>query len=539
MTTLSRRTLLKLVGGAAALAASARYGDRHAAYARILERATLTPSAGCSPATLGQVEHIVMFMHENRSFDHYFGTFHGVEGFGDGSAPVFRQRTPGSPGFVLPYHIDNDAHPRISDISHGWDPQHFCWDSGAMDAFASTHVNVDGSPGVITMGYYERADLAFYYALADAFTICDRYHCSVIGPTDPNHLYWLSATLDPAGQHGGPLLETCAGAAFDQFTWTTMPEVLQPAGISWKFYGTQTFQPFGFTTDFVAYNQRGVFQDQGVLPTFEDFLRDAATGNLPQVSWVLGSFSRSEHPSSSSDEGEMEVAKALAALTAIPEKWAQTVLFMTFDENGGYFDHVSPRTPPPGTEGEFIPDDTPIPPFSGCNQTPSTIAQPIGLGMRVPMLVISPFSRANSQGGFVCSDVFDHTSMLRFIESRFALTGIRVPNLTAWRRSVTGDMTSAFNFAGPVNPSVPCLPTPPVPSPCDTACQEVGPPSPQVPPQQEPGSAQRPSGCVGPTGPPVPSEALREKRAGRDRSGPCRPREHGGPSVLDAPHRPR
>jgi len=275
------------VGGAAALPASARYGDRHAAYARILDRA-MVPSAGCSPATLGQVAHIVMFMHENRSFDHYFGTFHGVEGFGDGSAPVLRQRVPGSPGFVLPYHIDNNAHPRIFDIGHSWDPQHLSWNGGSMDAFAGTHLNADGPPGVITMGYYERADLAFYYALADAFTVCDHYHCSMIGPTDPNHLYWLSATLDPTGQHGGPLLETCAGAAFNQFTWTTMPEVLQEAGISWKLYGTQTFHPFGFTTDFVAYNQPGAFQDQGVLPSFEDFLKDAATGNLPQVSWVLG-----------------------------------------------------------------------------------------------------------------------------------------------------------------------------------------------------------------------------------------------------------
>ena len=493
MTTLSRRTVLKLVGGVAALAATARYGDRSAAFARVLERATLTPSARCRPTTLGQVEHIVMFMHENRSFDHYFGTFHGVQGFGNGSAPVFQQATPGG-GFVLPYHIDNDAHPQISDINHEWDPQHFCWDGGAMDSFVSTHLSVDGPPGVITMGYYERADLPLYYALADAFTICDRHHCSVIGPTDPNHLYWLSATLDPTGQHGGPLLATCAGAATGQFTWPTMPEVLQQAGISWKFYGTESFHPFGFTTDFVNY-QSGTLHELGVGPTFENFIHDAATGNLPQVSWVLGSFANSEHPSASSDAGQTELAEVLAALTAIPEQWAHTVLFMTFDENGGYFDHVAPPTPPPGTVGEFIPAGTPIPMFGDCNAQPSTVDQPIGLGMRVPMLVVSPFSRANSRGGFVCSDVFDHTSMLRFIETRFASTGIRVPNLTAWRRSVTGDMTSVFNFAAPPDASVPILPLPPAPGPCDAACRDVRPPSPQIPPQQEPGASQRPSGC--------------------------------------------
>jgi phospholipase C len=439
-----------------------------------------------------------MFMHENRSFDHYFGTFHGVEGFGDGSAPVFRQPT--GNGFVLPYRIDNSQHPQIFDITHDWDPQHQSWDGGKMDQFAATHIAADGhnGAGVITMGYYERQDLPFHYAIADAFTICDHYHCSMIGPTDPNHLYWLSATIDPAGQHGGPLLETCGQTAPQgAFTWPTMPEALQAHAIPWKFYGTSDFSPFGFTQDFAAFNQPGVFEQQGVVPTFQDFLNEAAAGTLPLVSWVLGSFNpNSEHPSFPSDSGESELATALAHLTANPEAWAKTALFFTFDENGGYFDHVPPPTPPPGTAGEFIPAGTLIPNFNGCNKPPVLIDQPIGLGMRVPMMVISPFSRANSRGGFVCSDVFDHTSMLRFIETRFANTGLRVPNLTDWRRGVTGDMTSAFNFAAAKDTSVPFLPLPPTPTQCDDACQEVRPPSPQVPPQQEPGSPQRPSGCT-------------------------------------------
>ncbi len=134
------------------------------------------------------------------------------------------------------------------------------------------------------------------------------------------------------------------------------------------------------------------------------------------------------------------------ALLAHPDVWRKTALFVTWDENGGFFDHVAPPTPPPGTKDEFLTVAN-LPAAAG------GIRGPIGLGFRVPMLVVSPFSR----GGLVCSDVFDHTSTLRFLETRF---GVRVPNLSRWRRKTTGDLTSAFNFAARPNANRPALPRP-------------------------------------------------------------------------------
>src|SRR5205085_9983779 len=125
-------------------------------------------------------------------------------------------------------------------------------------------------------------------------------------------------------------------------------------------------------------------------------------------------------------------ADVLNTLVSNPSLWAKTALFITYDENGGFFDHVPPPTPATGTAGEYL-TVSPLPSDAG------GVTGPIGLGFRVPTLVVSPFSR----GGYVSSGVFDHTSLLRFIETRF---GAEVPNLSAWRRSVTGDLTRAFNF---------------------------------------------------------------------------------------------
>jgi len=168
---------------------------------------------------------------------------------------------------------------------------------------------------------------------------------------------------------------------------------------------------------------------------------------LPQVSWLIGSVVTSDHPPSPSVFGENIVSLLVTALMASP-LWAKTLFILTYDENGGFFDHVPPTTAPAGTPGEFVtapavPDPTVVgsPPISG----------PIGMGFRVPALLISPFSR----GGFVSSDLFDHTSVLRFLEARF---GAEVPNLSAWRRSTVGDLTGALNFKK-VDTSIPNLPS--------------------------------------------------------------------------------
>jgi phospholipase C len=404
---------------------------------------------------LRDIEHIVILMQENRSFDHYFGCFPGARGFDDPrERSAFTQ--PGFPqagfgGYLQPFHLATGGQPHCtSDITHDWGPQHRSWNGGAMNRFVTEHLAADGdAAGPVTMGYHTRQDLAFYYALADAFTLCDSYHCSVMGPTDPNRLYSMSATLDPGGKAGGPLLETLAATRPQyrgRFTWTTMPEQLSARGIDWKVYTS----PNGGALDsvlpyFRRFQSRGPLRNRGLKPTYPgDFRRDVHRGALPAVSWLLPALIKSEHPGfSSAKVGESVAREVLATLTANPKLWAKTALLITWDENGGFFDHVAPPAPPPGTFGEYVT----VPTLPAAAQG---IRGPIGLGFRVPLLVVSPFSR----GGYVCSDLFDHTSMLRLLERRF---GAEVPNLSRWRRGATGDLTTAFSFGRP-NRSVPRLP---------------------------------------------------------------------------------
>ena len=498
---ITRRELLKLAtaAGAGELAAALLHGC-----GGLSSSPTPLPS-GCSKLT--DIEHVVIFIQENRSFDHYFGSYRGVRGFADASA-AFQQPYPGNTadppaGVLLPFHLDMSKTNAACthDISHDWVPQHQSWNNGAMDGFVTSRLAINSNDAVLAMGYYTRADLPFYYAVADAFTLCDNYFCSVMGPSDPNRIYTVAASIDPAGQNGGPLLQTLSSnrsSFFGKLSYTTMPEQLQARGISWKVYSSPDQSLNGALADNVLsyfnnfQDSTSVLNKNAFGPQFPvDFLADVAAGNLPQVSWVLGSILTSDHPPAPSLFGENILSTMIGALTANSSLWAKTVLFATYDENGGFFDHVAPVTAPPGTAGEYVtaaavPDPTVV-------GNPA-IGGPIGLGFRVPMLVISPFSR----GGFVSSDLFDHTSILRFLETRF---GAEVPNLTAWRRATVGDLTSAFSFAK-YDASVPALPAtlpaiPDVLSQClaslvGTAAYPL--PNPQAMPAQESGMAVRPSG---------------------------------------------
>ena len=186
---------------------------------------------------------------------------------------------------------------------------------------------------------------------------------------------------------------------------------------------------------------------RGIAPIYpNDFQADVAGNTLPAVSWVVPSLLHCEHPALPAAFGALGIVQLLDILTSNPAVWEKTALIISYDENGGFFDHVTPPTPPPGTPGEFltVPLDR-VPAAGG-------ITGPIGLGYRVPCMVISPYSR----GGLVASQTFDHTSQLRLLETRF---GVDVPNLTAWRRGITGDMTSTFDFSA-FDPSRPALGTP-------------------------------------------------------------------------------
>jgi phospholipase C len=470
-------------------------------------------------AQVTDIEHVIILMQENRSFDHYFGTYPSVRGFSDRYAlpGVFEQDDPANAsapplGRLLPFHLDSAAGGECtSDITHAWGAQHQAWNRGAMNQWGEAHA---GDSDRTYMAYYERSDLPFYYAVADAFTLCDAYHCSVMGSTSSNRLYALTGMLDPEGLYGGPVLSTIAATSAAQGIfdpgWVTYPELLTKAGISWKYYADPSSddeeEPLVLFKQYYPENS-GVdrvlaaeLAANAFVPQFpSDFVRDVAAGTLPSVSWVNASALQDDHPPDAPDDGQFALAVALDALFANPSVWAKTALFYTFDENGGFFDHVPPPTAPPGTPGEYVKGDP---------------ADPIGLGFRVPLLVISPFSR----GGFVCradprrpdhAHTFDHTSLLRFLETRF---GVPVPNLSAWRRANTGDLTEAFNFARP-DFSIPSLP---LALPDDPAqhpeCIQQAPyptPSTQSMPSQEPGFRPSPSGPV--RSRPVPG--TRDRRA--------------------------
>jgi phospholipase C len=504
MKTFTRRQLLKL-GAATGIAELAFSGLQGCGGSTGAPSIPSVPS-GCSQ--ISDIEHVVILIQENRSFDHYFGSYRGVRGFADPSM-AFRQPDPAnttnSPiGTLLPFHLDTSTTNAACthDISHDWLPQHQSWNSGAMDGFVSSRLAINSNDAVLSMGYYTRADLPYYYGLADAFTICDNYFCSVIGPTDPNRLYTMAASLDPDGKNGGPILQTIVtnrSANYGRLTYTTMPEQLQARGISWKVYSSPDETILGgiLSDNVLSYFKN--FQDSASPlhqhafgPQFPvDFLADIASGNLPQVSWLIGSVLTSDHPPAPSSFGEDILSLIVGALSANTSQWAKTVLFVTFDENGGFFDHVAPVTAPPGTPGEYV--TAPAVPDPTVVGSPA-VTWPIGLGFRVPMLIVSPFSR----GGFVSSDLFDHTSVLRFLETLF---GAEVPNLSAWRRATVGDLTSAFNFKQP-DPSIPNLPstvtaTPQVIQECAANLAGTTPynvPTTQSLPIQESGSAPKPSG---------------------------------------------
>jgi phospholipase C len=423
--------------------------------------------SGCSsnkkPSTLknsvNKIDHVLIVMQENRSFDHYFGTLRGVNGFQNAIEhnekvlyQDFTANTMSKPyGKLLPFHLNTLTQPVacISDINHSWGPQHKYWNGGRLDGFGPEHLIVDGADaGRNTMGYYERDDLEFHYFLADEFTICDAYHCSVLGPTHPNRVMSISGTLDPDGTKGGPVLSTRIDIGYEaSASWTTMPERLQANGISWKFYETrgQAYQPGTSLGAITSDNPLLYFKQfldssselyhNAFTPSWpDDFINDVQSNNLPQVSWINLPDVNQEHPPASPLAGAQEIEKLLSILLSNSKIWRKTALFITYDENGGFFDHVVPPTAPKGTPGEYI--KSPLPAAA------QSIDGPIGLGFRVPTFVISPYSR----GGWVCGQTFDHTSTLRFLETRF---GVEVPNLSEWRREVTGDLTSAFDFNSP------------------------------------------------------------------------------------------
>jgi len=466
MTDPSRRRFLRLAGGAGLA------GTTLAALPAVIRTALATEPARVT-GTLADVRHVVILMQENRSFDHYFGTLRGVRGFGDGKAwrqpngrAVFEQSGLDQGQTVLPFHLDTvrtgAAH--MHDLDHSWKGAHADWKH--YDRWVHKK-----SP--LTMGYFTRQDIPFYHALADAFTICDAYHCSLFGPTNPNRLFLFSGTsglhvgqpgvytVDNADDGNWTADSTRDKADFDALRWTTYAQRLQQAGIDWKVY--QEYDNYGDNTmqSFAAFrglapedplHQRcrayaeGSDAEQALTTRGEAVLaqlrRDVQAGTLPQVSWLMAPYAMCEHPDAPPGYGEAFSAQVLEILSSNPAVWSGTVFFINYDENDGFFDHVPPPLPAlnAGQGGGNIGIDG-----------EDWQGTPVGLGARVPMLVVSPWSR----GGWVNSQVFDHTSVIRFLEQRF---GVHEPNIGPWRRAVCGDLTSTLDFSRGDRAPLPPLP---------------------------------------------------------------------------------
>lgn len=484
-----RREFLKRTGAAAAAAAALD------ALPESIRKAMAIP-AHAQRGTIEDVRHIVVLMQENRSFDHYLGHLSGVRGYGDrfpvelaSGATVWQQprQDPGQ-GSIAPFHLDTHTTSAqcIGDLDHTWRKTHAAFNGGRYDRWPRYKTDM-------TMGYHLRGDIPFHYALADAFTVCDHYFCSLPGPTHPNRMFLMTGTNDPSGKGGGPLIDNhdpVARPDLPALTWTTYPERLQHAGISWQIYqeGTNPHDPyngnFGLNVlaNFRAYIDApagsALHRRAMTARPLEQFARDVRNGRLPQVSWLLPPAAYSEHPKWTSAYGASYIARALDALTANPAVWSRTVLFVVYDENDGFFDHMVPPSPPsgPGRGKSTVPVGDELHTVVNPEHRPLYKADglPYGLGPRVPMIVVSPWSK----GGHVCSQVFDHTSVIRFIERRH---GVREPNISAWRRAVCGDLGAALDFSRPDSRPPPLPDTRGYQAMADEQCSTLAPPSAPAP----------------------------------------------------------
>jgi phospholipase C len=484
MSDLSRRGFL---GAAAAVTGAAVVG----AAVPSTDAVASPEQAGKGPrqGDIRDIKHVVILMQENRSFDHYFGSLRGVRGFGDrstitlpGGRSVFQQPTtpPGTPVTTtqFPWRLTDAPaaaypaghQPPNSEVgaqgyggtSHSWDDQHGAWYGGLMNGW------VFAKGGPTTLGYLDRRDIPFHYALADAYTVGDAYHCSVLSATGPNRTFLWSGTIDAQKKFSDFVAFNGGDELGRNLLWESYAETLQKAGVSWRVYqcaddfgdnGLEYFKTFaqfdptqgGTPAPGNAFYDNGVANVPepvtGITGNAENLINaikaDVVAGTLPRVSWVVTNQAFSEHPDGAPNDGAFYVNGVLEALNADPDVFNSTLVIINYDENDGQFDHVPPAAPAPGTKDEFYFEASGALASAGVTQP-----LPVGLGFRVPLILVSPWTR----GGWVTSEVSDHTSVIQFLETWTGALGVPAisPNISAWRRSVCGDLTSAFDFDSPV-----------------------------------------------------------------------------------------
>lgn len=538
----------------------------------------IDPKAG---TTFLDAEHIVVLMQENRSFDHSFGTLRGVRGFNDPRAmqlpdklPVWLQTNADGKTYApFRLNIKDTKSTWMSALPHSWSDQVDALNKGRnnrwLDVKQSGRQEYKKLP--LTMGYYNRADIPFYYAMADAFTVCDHAFCSSLTGTTPNRLYLWSGTIRDKKHIDSKANVLNSDVNYsNEVNWTTFPERLEDNGISWGIYQNEISLPMGWKGEeeswlanftnlpiewFSQYNVRhsrgfqahikqvindnpakiesltkelattnnenkeklekeisaakaqlrmaesvrkewtedrwnGLSQkeknlhnkafitnhndpdyhkttrfkynDNGTeremeLPkgdVLHQFRADVKASKLPTISYVVAPCNFSDHPGAPW-YGAWYLSEVMDILTENPEVWKKTIFIVCYDENDGYFDHIPPFSAPypqgPDTGATTAGIDTSIEysPIeqgwarTGKNARENARGNSIGLGFRVPLLIASPWSR----GGYVNSEVFDHTSVLQLMEKFLShKTGKKIEetNITDWRRTVCGDLTSVF-----------------------------------------------------------------------------------------------
>lgn len=446
----------------------------------------LSPVLAAATGSIADIEHVIIFMQENRAFDHYFGTLKGVRGFND------RITIPLASGFnsfhqpvdqndlslyMLPFQLDmNTTSAMCMDAPQmGYAVDVAMWNNGLFDSW-----NTARNPGT-GMSYWTRHDLPYYYELYDNFAVGDQYFQSTFTETNPNRLFLFSGsnglsadipsetlTRDaiPGGDDHGDRDDDIVHhdqCVLDNteprpgFNWTTIAEQLEEKQISWKVYqmvdnfddnGNSWFWNFQKSRPGDALFDKGMMRSASLVADFE---KDIRAGTLPQVSWIIAPTDQSEHASHHPAAGEALTSRLLNVLKANPKVYAKSVFILNYDEGGQFYDHHWSPTPP--ISDEYHNGGSATMPVNGeiNTQVKTSKPAPIGLGFRVPLLLVSPWTRGN----IVVSETFDHTSVIQFLEKRF---DFRCPNISPWRRSITGDLTSFFNFDVKPDYSWPHLP---------------------------------------------------------------------------------
>lgn len=419
-------------------------GDAERARAACTYKRGALPDETLGPAVpLGKdmpIETIVVLMQENRSFDHYFGRYPRWAGRTDIEVPPDNATNPErvEPTSSETHAWQRAGHACFLDTAHSWASVHKQINGGKMDGFYETNHDFKGETmpdptmalrdGERALWWYDERDIPFYYALAKEFGLGDHYFSSVPGPTWPNRMYLYAATSFGRVENGWPNIDAFPYPQND----AVILDELDKRRVDWKLYGNGSGVGAGIPLGVQTTSRYG----REIIFTMDDFFADAAAGKLPPVAFVdaagpnKGVISDDEHPAAMPQVGQKFVAKVVRAMFQSPQ-WNKSAFFLTYDEHGGLYDHVAPPK-------ACVPDDkTPV------SKTDVPIEGAFDMyGPRVPFIVVSPYAKR----GHVSHAVYDHTSIVRFIQAKF-----RLPALTG-RDANALPPTDFFDFAQPPRP---------------------------------------------------------------------------------------